>query len=440
MIGLIGPVDSVELFLKVAREMRLDSAMVARSYKTAEEAIELAQELRPLCSVLLFTGRVPFAIAAAAGSGALRTDYIPHEGTDLYRAIAGLLLAPAHRGRLPRLSFDSIDAAQVSEAFQELGLKPPRHIIALHGDSPERVIDLTRIAEDHRRLFEAGEVDVCMTCIGSVHRTLTAAGVPALRITHSRIVIREALVRVRLAMDLSRAEASQVAACVLQSRHGSAGARTGSRRRLLAVIGRKYAEALDGRVVRQSANELVILATRGAVERSLRSDLASRASPVTTELRQHLSVGIGFGASASVAEDHARHAIHASNPEQRLAVHLDEGTVMSLEIFQPIDAREVRAENLRTARLLNVSPTIIRRLGSALAHLDPSSFTATELAAAYGVNPRSARRIVAMLRERNLVEECGIEKSVGAGRPQIAYRIALDRMAAPSVHRNDRET
>jgi hypothetical protein len=260
---------------------------------------------------------------------------------------------------------------------------------------------------------------------------LSAAGVPAIRITHSRIVIREALGRARLSMDLSRAEASQVAACVLQARKLRANARSRSSRHVLAMVGRKYAEALDGRVINQTVNELVILATRGSVERSLRSDLVSRASPLATELRQHLKVGIGFGASASVAEDHARQAIDASESQQRLVVHLEEGTVMPLEIFQPIDTREIRERNLRTARLLNVSPTIIRRLGTAFRELDPTSFTAAELALAYGVNPRSARRIIAMLRERNLIEECGIEKSIGAGRPQIAYRAAFDHLAAP---------
>jgi hypothetical protein len=409
----------------------MDSVLIPRSYDTPKEAIGLAQELRLLCSVLLFTGRVPFVMASAAGSGARRTDYIPHEGTDLYRAIAGLLLVPAHRGRLPRLTFDSIEAAQVSEAFRELGLEPPQHIIALHGGCDERAIDIARIAEEHRQLFARKQVDICMTCIGSVYKLLSAAGVPAIRITHSRIVIREALVRARLSMDLSRAEASQVAACVLQTRKPRANARFRSSRHVLALVGRKYAEALDGRVINQSENELVILATRGSVERSLRSDLVSRASPLATELQQHLKVGIGFGASASVAEDHARHAINASEPQQRLIVHLEEGTVMPVEIFQPIDTRELRERNLRTARLLNFSPTMIRRLGTAFRELDPSSFTAAELALAYGVNPRSARRIIAMLRERNLIEECGIEKSVGAGRPQIAYRAAFDRLAAP---------
>jgi predicted ArsR family transcriptional regulator len=68
-------------------------------------------------------------------------------------------------------------------------------------------------------------------------------------------------------------------------------------------------------------------------------------------------------------------------------------------------------------------------LRAAFRGLDPTTFTSNELASSYGVIPHSARRLIATLRERGLVEECGIEKSDGAGRPQIAYRIALDRLA-----------
>ncbi|MGH7487138.1 MAG: hypothetical protein ACREMY_16275 [bacterium] len=323
-----------------------------------------------------------------------------------------------------------MEPAQVSEAFEELGLEPPQHIIALHGDDEERVIDIGRIADLHRELFASQQVRICMTCIGSVHRVLSKAGVPTIRITHSRIVVREALLRARLSMDLGRIEASQVAACVLQTRSLRADSPGGPSKRVLAVIGRKYAQALDGRVVRESANELVVLATRGSVERLLQSDIVSRASPLKTELRRHLNVGIGFGTSASMAEEHARNAISASRPRQHFGVHLDDGSVTSLEIFTPVDIREVREENLGIARLLNVSPAIVRRLATALRELDPSSFTANELAAAYGVSPRSARRMIMMLRERNLIEEGGIEKGSKAGRPQIAYRIALARMPA----------
>ncbi len=428
MIGLVGPADSVDLVVGVAREMQIEEVLLLRSYDDPEQAVGLARHLESLCSVLLFTGRVPFVMAAAQGSWSARTFYIPHEGTDLFRAIATLLLTPDHRGRLPRVSIDSIEPWQVNEAYLELGLDSPRHVIPLRGEAGDSVIDIERIAQDHRRLYESGKVDVCLTCIGAVHRRLLDGGVRTQRIVHSRIVIREALDRARLSMDLSRAEASQVAACILQVR--SAGrSRRSLTRRLLSTVGRKYADMLDGRLVKQTTSELVILATRGAVERSLQSELVGRASAMNTELHEHLKLGIGFGVSASFAEAHARRALDAAiQSRQRVSISLQDGSTLPLDVMQPMDTSAVRAENLRAARHLKMSPTVIRRLKTVFRDLDPSSFTATELASSYGVIPRSARRLIALLRERGLVEECGIEKGAGAGRPQIAYRIAVDRI------------
>jgi hypothetical protein len=429
MIGLIGPADSVELVVRVAREIDLQPLLIPRSYRHAEQATAIARDIEGLCSVILFTGRVPYVMAAASGKLTVRTAYIPHEGTDLYRAIAGILLSPNHRGKLPRASFDSIEALQVSEAFQELGLDPPQHILPLHDDTRDRFIDVTQIADEHHRLFTAGQVELCVTCIGDVHRRLLSLKAPAIRIVHSRIVVREALLRARLSIDLSRAEASQVAVCVMQVCNERKKWRRALSQRLLVTVARKYADLLDGRVISQRQGELVILTTRGAVERSFQEEIASRASAMKTELREHLKLGIGFGATASLAEANARRAVEAADGAgQHMLIAPDDQTIMPLEVVRQGDAREQRAQNLRAARQLNLSPTIIRRMRAAFRQLDPTTFTSNELASTYGVIPRSARRLIATLRERGLVEESGIEKSDGAGRPQIAYRIALDRL------------
>lgn len=429
MIGVIGPADSVELTRSVAEELKLEAFLIPRAYKSTRDAVVLARDIEPLCSVILFTGRVPFLLAAAAGNLSTRSEYIPHEGTDLYRAIASLLLMPGHHGQLPRASFDSIEASQVLEAFQELGLDSPQHIIPLHGSVSDDVIDVLPIAQRHFDLFKAKKVDLCVTCIGDVYRQLITLEVPAIRIVHSRIVVREALIRAKLSMDLSRAEASQVAVCVLQIRKKDRQKNRALSQRLLASVGKKYATALDGRVIRQGASELVILATRGAVERSLSSDIISRASTMKTEMREHLKLGFGFGPSPSLAEENARRALATTDgTRQDVMISLDEKNITSIEVVRPGDAREQRVQNLRTARRLNISPTIVKRLRMAFRELDPSNFTANELASTYGVIPRSARRLISSLRERGLVKESGLEKRDTAGRPQIAYRISLDHL------------
>ncbi|MGE4249306.1 MAG: hypothetical protein AB7F09_07950 [Parvibaculaceae bacterium] len=411
----------------MAKELDLEPHLIVRTYESARDAITLAKEIEALCSVILFTGRIPYLHAAVAGSLDIRTEYIPHEGTDLFRAIASVLLLPQFAGRLPKVSFDSIDAAQISEAFQELGLAPPQHIIPLEsieGDS----IDVAPIADQHHSLFSKGEVELCLTCIDDVYRRLKTLGTPVIRIVHSRIVVREALIRTKLSGDLGRAQASQVAICLLQVQSSKKNATRKVSQRLLTSVGRRYADSLDGRIIRNTPNELVILATRGAVERSLHADVIGPAATMKTEVREHLKLGFGFGSSPSLAEENARRAIEADASRGNVVVSLDERTLTSIELAAPVDVRTQRAQNLRAARKLNISPTLIKRLRLAFHQLDPTNFTANELASVYGVIPRSARRLISTLRERGFLEESGLEKRDKAGRPQIAYKVALNQI------------
>jgi hypothetical protein len=428
MIGLIGPLDSVDLVLKVARELEYAALLIPRAYHHVEEAVDIALDIEPLCSVILFTGRVPYVAAVASGLLTVRTEYIPHEGTDLYRAIAALLLSPEYRGALPRISFDSIDVLQVQEAFRELGLPPHNHVISLKV-SENGAVDLASMVEDHRMLAKAGHVDLCVTCIGGVFGALEKQGIPVVRIVHSRIVIREALVRAQLAMDLSRAQALQVSACILQAKNQTPKTKKTISQRFMNSIGNKYCDLLNGRITSHRPNEIVILSTRGAVERSLQSEIVSRASTIKTELARNVQIGIGFGQSPSSAEENARRAIRmADGGNHRVMISLDGHKTMSIEAVRSADPREIRASNLRIAKRLNLSPTIVNRLRAAFQELDPQNFTSNELASTYGVLPRSARRLISDLRGRGLVKESGIEKSDKAGRPQIAYQIALHHL------------
>jgi DNA-binding transcriptional ArsR family regulator len=192
----------------------------------------------------------------------------------------------------------------------------------------------------------------------------------------------------------------------------------------------KYAQALDGRIVKRRADEIVVLATRGAVERILRAEMESRTAPLDTELREHVCVGFGFGASASIAEEQGRLAIGRAGTPAHVSIGLADQEAAPVPVEGSEVARTVRERDLRTLRRLRISPSVVRRLGTAFRRIDPASFTATEFAPAYGVDPRSARRLIAELKDRGLVRECGIEKSNRVGRPKRAYRIALNRLAA----------
>ena len=156
-------------------------------------------------------------------------------------------------GGLPLVSLDTIEPSVVAEAYEDLGLESPIHTLPLEMGVDDRIRAAADITAFHRARFAAGDVSVCVTCVGSVYRELVEAGVPAWRISHTRTVLRDSL-RQALAARLAITEAMQPAAVLIRFVSQSAGrlADAGSyeaQRRLLARIAVvELAEGLRGRM------------------------------------------------------------------------------------------------------------------------------------------------------------------------------------------------
>lgn len=425
MIGVVGPDDTVELIKRVARESGLGQVLVTATYTVPEETPRLVGALLRVCPVILFSGRLPYRLALAAGFPQDRLDFIQHEGTDLFRTLALVALGSDRIGHIPRFSFDCIPASDIDEAFDELDLTDNYRVIPLERGEDGRDIDLGRIVEEHRSLLRDGTVEQCATCIRSVYETLSAERLPVIRINHSRASVRQALLRAKLRHDLVQAEATQTAVCLLSPRSGPAGA-IGD---MVSQAARQVAAILDGHVLREDESGNLLISTRSAVESRLKPQ------PLDT-LGGHdlpLVLGVGFGSSAEQAETLARQAQqHALLiPEQ--FVQLDDVGRALFATMDPDDAREGRQTDLDISQTLQISPAVIRRLTAVFRVIDPNGFTAAELAQSYKFLPRSARRLLKLLKDRGFVEECGLRNRSRAGRPEVVYRIFLDRILLPNT-------
>jgi hypothetical protein len=423
MIGVVGAPDSVSLVQQVADELELGEPLVTRTYEAPEEALQLAEELDLVSDVILFTGRLPYLIALASGSHRARLQYVPHEGTDLYRTLAGILLE-SKRG-LPRLSLDSIDPELVGETFADLGLDPPEHVLELPLPGKRSGFDSSRLSGRHAELYGNGEVELCLTCVKSVHQELEKQGIPSVRIVHSRLVIREALRRASLAVQLAHAEAARLAVCVVELTPAARAldGSSASEGNVARDIGRRYAELLGGTVTSVERNEAVIHTSRGVVERQVRMETGDRSSLLRTEYRDMVNVGIGLGETAQTAGTHARRALAFAKRHRVPCLYTDDGVIIPIHgEGASIPSREARPRWRRTAEELGLAPATLHKLVEALRVLNPSAFTARQLAAAYGVQSRSARRLIADLDRVGLIESTGTEQGPGAGRPQTVYR------------------
>ncbi|MFN8520069.1 MAG: hypothetical protein U0667_11915 [Chloroflexota bacterium] len=449
MIGVVGPADSVALTLSVADEMGVSDQMVGRPYQHIDEALAIARALDRVCQVLLFTGRVPYAIGRASNLLEARLRYVPHSGADLFRALAHLLRD--HHGTLPRISIDTIEEAVVREAYADMGAEPPRHVLALEttGD-PERVRSASDIVAFHLGLARAGEVDVCVTCVGEVDRELRRAGVRTWRISHTRVAIREALHQALLAARLSMTESSQPAVVLLHAaslREGVSGS-VGSgayhlqRQRLrMREAALDLAERLQGRLAEVDEASIIVYTSRGAVERAIaRSAADPGGSFDLSGLIQDLAVGAGLGATVAAAEEHARQALALGERDGGLHVVYQDGSVVRVSRTGPASTYRLRATDtgaLQVARELGIGPLALASLTQALRKVDASAVTAAELARAYGIEPRSARRLMTSLQRAGIASATGRQGGGGAGRPQTVYRIDVGRLIPPPKEDDD---
>lgn len=436
MIGVIGPADSTQLALAVAAEEGLSGSVVARAYESVEEASALAEELDELCQVILFTGRVPYAFGRTVNLRAA-LQFVPHSGTDLYRTLVQLLRARG--GVLPRVSLDTIEPAVIREAFEDLGLEAPQEILVLEaGDADHALRSVDDIVAFHASRYRSGAVQVALTCLGSVYRELDAAGVPAMRITHTRSAMREALRQAHLAAQLAITETTQPAVVLIkaggpQERGGKVSTYEVQRRRLRAREGiLDLAERLQGRLADVDDETFVILTSRGAIEDGLARLAAGHGGPLGMQrLPDDLQVAIGLGRTVPAAEENARRALVMGERHGDLHVAFADGEVIRAGregLAATYSLRETNEATARVARQIGLGPLALARLIRALRQIDPSAVTAAELARAYGIEARSARRLITSLRRAGIASSLGRQGGPRAGRPQTIYRIDLSRL------------
>jgi hypothetical protein len=427
MIGVVGSSDSVRLVSEVAKEMALAESVITRAYRNPEDAPAAASEIARACSIILFTGRVPFALARARLELATASDYIPHSGVDLYRTLVVLLRR--FDGKLPRVSIDTIGGSVVRENFDEIGVPPPENIFDLEPVLAEGGAGTDAIATFHEQLYRDGAVDLCVTCLSSVRDRLEASGVPVERVKHTRGAVRDSLRRAALTSQLQRSEAAQVAVL------GATGhpEMTDDDESLDTLI-RVLADQLQGSVVATEGVRPTIATTRGVLEREL-----ARLGAVHDALERMGAldawVGVGLGYSLAQAEEQANYALTVAAATHDHHVVLPDGTARRL-----VDGAEsllrVRDTGQRlqaAARLGGVGPMTLSRLQAALATIGRSDVTAKELGRAYGVEPRSARRLLNALIKAGVAEPLGAQSAPRAGRPQVIYKIDLEALLDPET-------
>jgi hypothetical protein len=425
MIGIIGSADSVGLVSQVASEMGLAEGLIVRSYSEPEEAPGYARELDSVCGVILFTGRVPHDLAKSQASPTAATDYIPHSGADLYRTL--VVMARQYGGRLPVTSIDTIAPDVVRESYDDLGEPPPRHVYApdaiLRGE-----VGYLDMVNFHRELYAQGEVEVCITCLSNVREELERLEVPVFRVAHTRGVIRDSLRRAALTAQLRTATASQIAVIAI----GAAASEADEAFKTLSATVGNLSDVVRGRLIAEGPGAHNIATTRGSVEGELQRRHREVKRMLADLDRIGARIGVGFGTSLPHAEEQARYALGIATATRMHSVVMPDGSITRLEdgAQTGIRVRDTDRARLAAARQAGIGPITFSRLQAALASLGTNRFTAREFALAYGVEPRSARRLLTGLISAGLARASGAQLGPRAGRPQVVYELDVRALLA----------
>ncbi|MPZ51833.1 MAG: hypothetical protein GEU79_03725 [Acidimicrobiia bacterium] len=431
MIGVVGPTDSVDLVLEVAHDRAVLEGVTGRAYSDIGEAVDLARELDEVCRVLLFTGLAPYSLASKESGWRSVLEYLPHSTVDLYRTLVEVIRD--HQGDLPKLAIDTIELDEVVAAFGDLDLPAPDHVLALQGTEGD-IRSVEDLVGDHVALHDSGQIEASLTCLRAVQDGLEDRGLTCYRVSHTRSAIQDTLRRAGLASMLARSEATQMAIALVEvpsvdPTTGEKAALYQTHRLRLNIQGAlvDFAEALRGTLAPLDERTFIVHTTRGAVEDALHRYRLGQVSPIEpTDLPVEVSVGYGLGFSVADAGANAQRALGRARDTGVTHVYFSDGH--GEEVTKDLRVRSVNDTTHRGVMPLGLGPLAFSRLLAALRRLDISNITTRDFATAYGVTPRSARRLFSQMEEAGVAT--GIETHVtsGRGRPPKHYRIDLDRL------------
>ncbi|MGD9705469.1 MAG: hypothetical protein AB7Q42_23955 [Acidimicrobiia bacterium] len=422
MIGFIGPADAVGLATEVALSMGFGPVVTPRVYASAEESAALAAELDRFCDVILFAGRVPHRLSLAGGSSYTASlRYVPESAVDMYHTVASLIRAGS--GVMPRISLDTVDTKLVQEVFNEIDLEPPTALLPID-EIPGDWSDIaSRLFEFHLRMFESKHVDLCVTWLRSVHDDLRARGVPVWRARHTMSTYREAFTRASLSVEAHRSKSSQIVVGRMLP-----GRRDDGADRVVAC-----AKELRGTVTPSADGDgWVIYSTRGALDGALTRLRSGAASPFVVSGTMAVVMGFGVGTNMAEALTYAERAAQMAADTTQLCIMHSSGLMYSLDDIgteRVIALRDLSGEG-GAPSIGGLGPVSTFRLLDSIRLLDASAVTAPQLADAYGVTVRSARRLLGHLERTGIASRLGREGAPGPGRPKVLYRIDVDRLAA----------
>lgn len=401
--GVVGPTDLAPRVAEVVDTMPGLTA-VPLSYGDEHETPKLMADHVDDVDAWLFTGVVPHEIAKGAGKIAQPAEHVSYSGVTLL----GTLFRLAQEGRdLSKLSIDTLAPGEVGETLAVAGLS----IHTARTMEYEPTVQSGDFVEFHQQARAKHGAKVAITCLRSAYDVLRHE-MPVVRLAPSHRDIREAIDALELQTQSRHHFDAQVALGFVELDTPD------------SALERDLGE-LGGAVVRIDGERYLLVTTRGPLERATDN---LRAAPFLERLaarHDSVHVGLGVGRSAGDAAANASRALARARLQGEVAAVLaaphDNDRVLAREDRSP----EARTDLSRLAARLGMSRRTLQSLRHYLSDQAEPLVTAAELAEAFEVQERSARRLLKRLERAGAAIPVGTINEGQMGRPPVIYRVDL---------------
>ncbi|MFD0712049.1 hypothetical protein [Paenibacillus sp. GCM10027626] len=428
-IGVVGSQQIVEQILRILESFP-SFAPVSRIFVHEDEAPALTGEIAADVEVILYSDPLAHRKVKDAMNVAVPTLHIPITGSGLYKA----LFFAGRSGMLEGgISVDTLTETMVVRALKELEITSVLPII--YDGPPYASSD--KLLAFHKEQVERGSARIAFTGVGSTARALTEQGIPVQWLVPSDQEIVVTLERALLSTASRRSREAQIVVGMINvDDFGRVALKHNSEhevQKLKLDIHRMvldYVESLDGYLTHLGGDEYLFFTTRGIFERE---SGGYKSIPLAKDMNKtygvSLSIGIGFGRSASAAGTNARVAMRKAKEvggNTGFIVREDGTLIGPLEMAEPV--QEVLsftdAELIKRAEDAGMTSAYLSKLLHNRAHHGKYEYMVHELATLLGITVRSAHRLLLNWIDHGLVEVAGMEK-VPRGRPRQIFRFAF---------------
>ncbi|GAA0581480.1 hypothetical protein HPO96_08025 [Kribbella sandramycini] len=400
-IGVVGPSDLVTSTCRIIGSQR-GIEVLPLKYRRETETPRVLAEAPPSVDAWLFTGVVPYQIAAAANLLDRPATHVEYTGATLLRALLELLRDGQD---ITSMSIDVLDEAQVLETLTEAGL--PTDGISVFPYRPGLSSD--DVLAFHRET----NATIAITCLRSAYDKLRRERT-AVRLGPSIHSVRSALNGLLLVHDALRSDDAQIALGLVEIAAEAEDAL------------RREAGSLGSSVVRYDEKRFLVVGTRGPLEQATAefTELG-----MLTRLKEQFGpvrIGFGVGGSGIETETLARRALGRAKTAGRSAAVVSLRNDIDLILVGGATPRAQQRSKLQLlAQRAGLSKGTLERLQELVHAPNGDGLTTRTVADHLGIQPRTARRVLNRLERAGLADATGTQIGTGSGRPLVVYRVHL---------------